>query len=430
MKKKIILFLGFFFSILIGFSSTSIASQAQPVHVEYSFYNNYEHEQVLGSIVEDYNYEPGDVFNVLSISGTENYYFRYQLAGYESTYWQGGLYCIIGGDNYETGVFTHEGWIDVRNAVMVNGPVDIYFEYYPYADFYYIETYLQNEDGTYPTEPTETVRKSGYIYQAYSTDFEEYENYTPDEESSTLSGVIPLRTIGEDYLRLRCYYTLNPIEEETTAPEEEIIETAAVPVETSPESEPESETPEPTQPVEPEQESESEVIESAAVPSIAETDPVEEIPETTPAASPYTRVTQPVVYTALPVPSIPPIQLIEQETEERESSEENYVSIQETTPPLASQPESLQHSKTTWALLNLILMIMTCLALVKKKDDKRKYFFLSIIVPILSILAFVFSENVRNTMVFVDKYTFLMIMLYLIQLLSRFLGKKEDKEEE
>ena len=108
----------------------------------------------------------------------------------------------------------------------------------------------------------------------------------------------------------------------------------------------------------------------------------------------------------------------------------------------------------TWALYNLIAMVVTILtglvmgiSFFRKKDEKeedenneedenrngRKWSkFLGIIPMIVSVVAFILTEDMRNMMVLKDRYTLMMIVIALINLALAFItrNRKENKEEE
>ena len=101
-----------------------------------------------------------------------------------------------------------------------------------------------------------------------------------------------------------------------------------------------------------------------------------------------------------------------------------------------------------WALLNLILAIVTALASVlmligyfgKKKDEDENGVQLreikrhgagrlaTLIPGIGGIIAFILTENMRNPMVFTDKWTLLMAVIALIQLGIVLLSLKSEKD--
>ena len=107
--------------------------------------------------------------------------------------------------------------------------------------------------------------------------------------------------------------------------------------------------------------------------------------------------------------------------------------------PLAGGP--------VWALLNLILTIATALASIlmligligKKREEEdgvivcetKKHGLarvLTLVPGIGGIIAFILTENMRNPMVFTDRWTLLMVIIALIQLLLVVLGVKRDKD--
>ena len=100
-----------------------------------------------------------------------------------------------------------------------------------------------------------------------------------------------------------------------------------------------------------------------------------------------------------------------------------------------------------WALLNLILAIATALASIlmlvgylgRKKEEQdgvvvretKKHGFMRILtlVPgIGGIIAFILTENMKNPMVFTDRWTMLMILIAAIQLILVVFGAKKDKD--
>jgi uncharacterized repeat protein (TIGR02543 family) len=119
------------------------------------------------------------------------------------------------------------------------------------------------------------------------------------------------------------------------------------------------------------------------------------------------------------------------------------------------EPEVVPEDKTplaggpVWALLNLILTIATALASIlmllgyigKKKEEEdgvviretEKHGFtrvLTLVPGIGAIIAFILTENMRNPMVFTDRWTLLMLIIALVQLVLVIFGAKKDKEPE
>ena len=134
-----------------------------------------------------------------------------------------------------------------------------------------------------------------------------------------------------------------------------------------------------------------------------------------------------------------PLAPAEPEAPAEEPAEEE---IEEADTPLASG--------AAWALLNLILMLCTALVSIllligflgkKKKEDenenveytvKRKGVtrVLGLIPAIGSIIAFLLTENMRNPMVFVDRWTWLMVLIALVQVIVCIFARKEKEESD
>ena len=98
----------------------------------------------------------------------------------------------------------------------------------------------------------------------------------------------------------------------------------------------------------------------------------------------------------------------------------------------------------TWALLNLILAVLTALGSVllligyfgKKEKNNGEYTVnkkgvwrvFSLIPAIGAIVAFILTENMGNSMVFTDRWTLLMVIIAVVQVIVTILAKK-DKEK-
>ena len=98
----------------------------------------------------------------------------------------------------------------------------------------------------------------------------------------------------------------------------------------------------------------------------------------------------------------------------------------------------------TWALLNLILAVLTALGSVllligyfgKKEKNNGEYTVnkkgawrvFSLIPAIGAIVAFILTENMGNSMVFTDRWTLLMVVIAVVQVIVAILAKK-DKEK-
>jgi uncharacterized repeat protein (TIGR02543 family) len=126
------------------------------------------------------------------------------------------------------------------------------------------------------------------------------------------------------------------------------------------------------------------------------------------------------------------------------------VLAQPTEPPEIIPEEQTPLAGPAWALLNLILAIATALASVlmllgligKKKEDvldggivreTKKHAtmrILTLLPAVGGIVAFILTENMKNPMTFVDRWTILMAVIALIQLGLVFFGIKRDKDVE
>ncbi len=126
------------------------------------------------------------------------------------------------------------------------------------------------------------------------------------------------------------------------------------------------------------------------------------------------------------------------------------VLAQPTEPPEIIPEEQTPLAGPAWALLNLILAIATALASVlmllgligKKKGDvldggivreTKKHAtmrILTLLPAVGGIVAFILTENMKNPMTFVDRWTILMAVIALIQLGLVFFGIKRDKDVE
>ena len=128
-------------------------------------------------------------------------------------------------------------------------------------------------------------------------------------------------------------------------------------------------------------------------------------------------------------------------------------------PPEEIPDEPVPQAGPAWALINLILSILTVLASLlllvgffgKKEEEaqdengnaildaegnnvmndikKRGGWRLASLVPaILSVIAFLLTENMRNPMILVDRWTLLMVIIAVVQVLVMLLSKKKTEE--
>lgn len=115
--------------------------------------------------------------------------------------------------------------------------------------------------------------------------------------------------------------------------------------------------------------------------------------------------------------------------------------IKETTIPQAA-PEG------TWALLNLILTIVSCIIVIliftKKKSENEEYTdeekkdirgikrfkIYSILIGIISIIVFILTEDMTLPMILIDKWTILMAIFTIVEIINIFIIRNKSKEED
>lgn len=103
----------------------------------------------------------------------------------------------------------------------------------------------------------------------------------------------------------------------------------------------------------------------------------------------------------------------------------------------------------SWALLNLICVIITCIMSIvmlfvkhkkedneddnEEKNSKHKTVnkFVGVIIGLVSVLVFLLTENMSLPMVMVDKWTICMVIILLVNLINNYLiTKNKDDDEE
>ena len=171
----------------------------------------------------------------------------------------------------------------------------------------------------------------------------------------------------------------------------------------------------------------------------------------------------PVTLTPTPTPAPPVTPVAEVEDEEvplaniNAGTDDKVKKVEDEGVPLAGG------IRGAWALLNLILAILTVLTSVlllffyffgKEKDNeededeqireireneeaeekeklKRKGLFrlLSIVPAVVSVIFFILTEDMRNPMIFVDKWTLWMVVFALANVILAIFSKKSRKED-
>ena len=150
----------------------------------------------------------------------------------------------------------------------------------------------------------------------------------------------------------------------------------------------------------------------------------------TPAPTPVRRVAP--AATATPAPAAKPTETIAESEPPKAESEPEVIEDEET--PLAPMATG------KWALVNLVLMILTVLASLlmllgvigKKRGRNNKSFWriASLIPAIGALAAFVLTENMKLPMAMVDRWTLLMVIIAVLQLIVAAMSKKQNESED
>lgn len=149
-----------------------------------------------------------------------------------------------------------------------------------------------------------------------------------------------------------------------------------------------------------------------------------------PAPTPVRRVAP--AATATPAPTAKPTETIAESEPPKAESEPEVIEDEET--PLAPMANG------KWALVNLVLMILTVLASLlmllgvigKKRGRNNKSFWriASLIPAIGALAAFVLTENMKLPMAMVDRWTLLMAVIAVLQLIVAVMSKKQNESED
>ena len=163
-------------------------------------------------------------------------------------------------------------------------------------------------------------------------------------------------------------------------------------------------------------------------------------PAPAPTPAPARRITPAATATPTPAPTAKP-------TETKQPEPEPEV-IEDEETPLAPMPTG------AWALVNLILMLLTVLAslllligyLGKKKHTERDEYgneridytrnkkgfwrVASLITAVAAVIAFVLTENMKLPMIMVDRWTLLMAVIAVLQLIVAVMSKKQKESQD
>lgn len=160
------------------------------------------------------------------------------------------------------------------------------------------------------------------------------------------------------------------------------------------------------------------------------------------------------IVTPTPTPTPGPTPVVIYEREDGDPVEEIQIADAETPTTIAAANIPRAKPKTeedNWALINLICTILSCiiaavLLFVKKKTDDeeeeytdeekkdirgiRRFKIYSILVGIISVIAFILTEDMTLPIILIDKWTILMVILLLVNVINIFVMRNKSKEED
>lgn len=198
---------------------------------------------------------------------------------------------------------------------------------------------------------------------------------------------------------------------------------------------------EPTEEVETEETEEVEEIEKIEeAEKVEETKPTPQSRHKRTAPVPTPTPTQIIRVNTIPAPTVEEVIEEQIETFEKEQKEETSEL------PERSVPQSAPTQTGAWALINLIATLLMCILTIlllisaiinrvtKEEDEKVKNkMWLRIIAGLLAIVAiiiFILTENIWLPMILIDKWTWLMVVLLLIQVCFVILSRRKIEKTE
>ena len=362
-------------------------------------------------------YKVGDEVWIPSIVSNGSYLFALPGHPQEVLWGHAGTVLEGGGNPEDLGAeFLYPDGYLIPSMIAEN--VDLIYNYGPLYDTVRCEDYMQDDNGNYQlVNSTDYSCSIGYDISRKS---KEIEGYTFNDKLSNLVVHLSLRSLGDDLFKLTRYWDKN--------------------VEPEPDPDP---TPEPD-PVIPEPQ--------------PEPDPDPVIP--TPTPEPVIPTPQPVTpvtpteggggdgedYEVITIAAAPtPAATITSTTEE---TEEPLEEIDDIKIPLAKTEE-------TWALVNLIAMVITVtvsliltilgwynrwrrrnIELDEEENEKYQFWLRNKILfriinsalAIISIITFILTENIFLRLVFVDRFTPLMIAFAILAIGAALFSKYVIKE--
>lgn len=460
MKK----YLAFLFSVLlilllpIGAYAADDDPQQYTITIKYVFHSGYIEDT---NIIYQFDGEtitcsPGDDIFVPTV-GINN--FHYHIDGYpDEMTWNLGEKVVLGGGNPDP--LEDDDWANFHTPSMIAEDVDIIFHYVPHTDMCLLQHYFEQQDGSYTLQKTQKTNLGIYDVYEYEYDLSKYhlnvENYTFDEsnENNILIGYPVFRTVDESPFIFKYYYNL--IEKETEPETEPTTEEPTSPTPTEPSKETEPTTSEkPTTPTEPTTPAPTEPETTKTPTPIVPTEPTTPTPTESTTVPPAPTEPTTVAPTTIPTTTTVATTTTEETTTKKEISTEE---IKKQDAPLTIIETPERH----WALLNLLLtagsilisIILGFLFLFNKKNNKdfnnftynftyneeKQYRrnivkrFISIIISAIMMFIFAITEDINLPMKFTDKYTPLMIIIFIVHLLMAVIWRqwieKDDEFED
>lgn len=337
-----------------------------------------EEEAVSYPITVSYNfwYSENDHTVVYSVAGETQYaqegeYFY--VNGYTNSH---QFYATIPGfepmvwaikSNHITGTIANG--LDMCYGKMGASPINVQFYYIPYEDAVYVEHYCDDV-------LVETTSYFAHVSRQTYAMLNSYEGFTLVNE--LVGGIVPVRTTGVAPLTLRLDYhspNYQPSEPETPTSSPEPTE--------EPTPEPEEPTPTP----EPIEEEETVVTPESVIPPVA--GEVEEEP------------------TPTPIPTNEP------------------TAIQVNNAPAeAVAPQENNTPNAGWSIISLFLAL-GCLGFGYALFRENKMRYDGIVIGVLSLVIFIMSVSSWATMIIADATTWIMVGVFVINMLNYWLHDKE-----
>ena len=181
-----------------------------------------------------------------------------------------------------------------------------------------------------------------------------------------------------------------------------------------------------------------ELLEAKEVKKVVKEEKEPEAPQiTTPEAEPE------IIFTETPAPKAEPVITVKAV---EEKVEEEYVTTELAmveTVELRDEPTALAAPETEhrsgWALVNLLAVIATIITMLisvisyfrsDEDEEGNKAKFLTVIPVLFAVLTFIFTENIRLPMMLIDRWTILMLVIMIINILLALFIRNGEKEEE